>query len=192
MVMVGFAFQQGAIKQRGIWLILIGAVSTIIITVYSQLAVQSSATRGSLLVDYLGASIAGNIAWLPQTLATGYLAAWLVVVVVILSVTSGRRVAILITGLVLLPALMMVLTLDGTRVFVITSSAAFLLAFNSWLASKSTAPSFTSFKKSAPAYFVGILLILAITVPETSVFTLSPDIRIAPWQIVVDVFYAMK
>ena len=191
-LLVGFAFRQQAIRQRGLLLTLIGTASTIAITTAGQLADRSSDTRATLLVDYLGASIANNVAWLPQTLASGYLAAWLVVIVMIMSVDSGRQVVLLTSGLVLLPALTMVFTLDGTRVFVVSSTAAFLLTFIAWLSSGSTAQSPRAIKERAPGYLAGVLFILMIVVPETSVFTLSPDIRIAPWKVLVDVYFALR
>lgn len=86
-------------------------------------------TRGELFQDRVPRAVAGFLRNWPLQIFTWYSAAWIIVLALIFYWRrSNLQRALMAAGLILLPALATITTLDGTRVFVATSSAAFIYA----------------------------------------------------------------
>ena len=90
------------------------------------------ANRATLLLENVAASLSSNLIWFPLIAATLYLGSWIVVLLVVGSAETWRSGLLLILALVVLPLVSAIVTLDGTRVAVGTSSVAFLLATRAW------------------------------------------------------------
>lgn len=138
---------------------------------------QASVATGR--IEQLGAhlwdSVLGNLAWLPMTVGTAYGAAWFLVILMIFSSNSMRQALLLAVGLIGIPVAFTIVTLDGTRVMVGTSSAAYLFALLWWL---------ERVRRDAPKALsvpIALLFIAVIALPAAEVVVYNSTMGPAPW-----------
>ena len=89
--------------------------------------------RAASFTELLGDSVGSFLRVAPVAVASWYGAAWVVVIVVVRLPPPGPRRWALVVGLLVVPALASIGTLDGTRVFAMVSLAP-LLVVATWLA----------------------------------------------------------
>jgi len=191
-VLAALAFRDSTNVKKGLALAASGTVVTSGIWIASQASGTESGGRTSVFIEGIVPSLVGNLGWLPLLLATGYLGAWFVVVLIISGVSNTRRLALLISALVVVPGLMTLVTLDGTRVFVVTSAAALVLTIQTWIMRASLASDFVPWSGVSRSMALSLIFSVFVLVPEVSVFVLDPEVRIAPWQFLVDVLYTIQ
>lgn len=191
-ILAGLAFRNATNVKRGLALAGFGVLVTLSVRIATEVSGAQAGGRTSVFLEGVVPSLVGNLAWLPLILATGYLGAWFVVLLIIIGMPTARQMLLLIAGLLIIPGLMTLVTLDGTRVFVVTSAAAMTLTIQTWIAEKSswvTANGQSTFPASTA---LALLFAIFILVPETSVFVLDSEVRLAPWQFLLDVLYAVQ
>jgi len=147
------------------------------------------ASRALLFPAWIAQSVSGFVYAFPISLYSWYGALWLVVLFVIGSLTGKSRWWV-ITGLLLLPGIFTVTTLDGTRVFVCVASAAALFVVHEQLHEirhGEVATLLPSPVRSGPdpgnvAAFAGIVVCAMIFLPSLFYYGFNGEIA-SPWEI---------
>lgn len=191
-ILTAMAFRDSSNVKKGMTLAGSGALVAFGVRLATDTSNVEVGGRTAVFLEAIIPSLVGNLSWLPLLLATGYLGAWFVVSLIIIGMPRPRQLIFLISGLVIVPGLMTLVTLDGTRVFVVTSAAAFVLTIQHWVSrvSSTNIPGGRSFL--SPSVALSIAFAIFVLVPEVSVFVLDPEFRLAPWQLLVDVLYAVR
>ncbi len=162
-------------------ILLLGAGSALVWTAYAYWLFGSkmiSDGRTGFFFDQLKSSVILNTRTIPLMIFSFYGICWLPVLAIIRHVTRPGQRFVLIAALILIPASLTFLTLDGTRVFVSLSAAsliAVMLAYKDELAER------------FPAYFQPKAVVLAaLLIP--SVWSFLGDIR-APYGYLYELIY---
>lgn len=191
-LLAAFAFRDSTNVRKGLTLAASGALVTLGVGIATAVSGTKAGGRTAVFLEGIVPSLVGNFAWLPVILVTGYLGAWFVVLLIAIGMPTARQAVLLITGLVILPTLMTLVTLDGTRVFVVTSAAALVITIQSWVAHVSTGDHQIGRAAVSPSLGLSAAFLLLIFTPEVSVFVLDPEVRLVPWQFVVDALYTVQ
>lgn len=182
-LLVGIGLRSRVVLVRSGGAVAASIIAGIVVVVARHLdGGADTGSRASALGKNLAWSVGINLQWLPMTLSTMYLTAWLVVIV---AVFRPRRAAArwwLAAGLVGVPMILTIITLDGTRVAVGTSSVAFVLLLREWLVD--TADGKAGFQLKDVPTIIGVLAATALLVPAASVFVYDPAAAfLPPWEV---------
>jgi lysylphosphatidylglycerol synthetase-like protein (DUF2156 family) len=125
-----------------------------------------------------------NLDYLPLTLSTMFLGAWVAVAAVLIMRRGTLRRAIVALGLVGVPLAATLATLDGTRVAVSSSSVALLIALRVCLRDPVVSvKDHTAVEQESAVLFVPLFLLLSVAVPGFAVLVVEPgaSLRNGPW-----------
>jgi len=141
--------------------------------------------RTSLFFSNAAKSLSLHFEWFPLLASSMFMGAWLMVLLILLSPSQVWRRIVVLAGLVLLPLLFTMVTLDGTRVAVGASSVALLLGLREWLDgwARSTKEPLQGMHFTV---LLALMVGLACVFPAISVLSYSPEADwIGPWRGVV-------
>lgn len=188
-LLVSFALPRDSMRVRSVVVVSLSVLVTVSTHVALMLqGVPSEESRLALLPKLALQSLAANVAWFPIVVATMYFGAWMVVASISLSHLQQRRV-LLVSGLIVLPLLATLLTLDGTRVAVCASSMAFLIALRWWFATREVQQAFRRNPAVASISLTALVILVLIT-PAVSLFVPAPmEAFYPPWQSIYVVFW---
>jgi hypothetical protein len=184
-LLVGFGLRSPLVMRRGTGALGLSVLLIALVTIARLLGdAPGVESRLQLLSANSVTSVTSNIGWWPLTVATMFAGAWLVVVVVIVTPARIRGKCLVALGLVVIPLAFTLVTLDGTRVAVASSSLAFVLGVREWRRSAQE-----SLDAQGPPVGVfplmAILLILAVFTPAVSVLPYSPSADFyPPWAVI--------
>src|SRR5687768_6321024 len=136
-------------------LIVLGTASVGYVGTAIWVQVASIESRGDLLRENVLPSIHAFVDGMPVAIFAWYGGAWLVVAALILGPYDGWSRLLSLTGLVVVPAVASILTLDGTRVFASIAALPFLVALTQH---------FREDRRPVPAW-AGLMVVLLLAVP---------------------------
>lgn len=191
-ILAALAFHNRTNVAKGLTFAASGALVALGVRIATELLGTEAGGRTAVFMEGVIPSLVGNLGWLPLILATGYLGAWFVVLFVIADMPGTRQILLLVSALVIVPVAMTLVTLDGTRVFVVTSAAALVLTIQTWVSKLPTTRKLDGRSSFSPSVGLAITFSVFVLVPEVSVFVLDPEVRLAPWELLVDVLYAVR
>ena len=168
-LLVGLSLQDQSIRQRALTTVSVSALMALLTIFFT--AFRGTSTDGSrlaLLPSLVGRSLAANLPWFPLIVSTMFLGSWIVVLVMSFSSLQQKRLLFFL-GLVGLPILLALVTLDGTRVAVSASSLAFLFSLRWWLSRPEIADALESTPGVAATLLTGIFAALILT-PAVVIF----------------------
>lgn len=179
---VGYGMRQRWVTVRGLAVMISASLVMAFVLIIRLVGEHGSGEdRLSLFIRNATRSLTLNFEWFPITTASMYLGTWIVVVLIVLTPDTTRRRLAIATGLVLLPLLFTILTLDGSRVAVCVSSVPLVLAIRTWLdrwASTQSPPN----REAGLNIAIATLMVLAVLTPAVSVLAYSPSADwVAPW-----------
>lgn len=141
-----------------------------------------SSSRISLLTTNAPEALAANLTWFPLLVSSMYLGAWIAVAFAASSNLAEGRRGYLVAGLIFLPLIATLFTLDGTRVAVATSSLAFLFAMRMLFSDAFVVTLFKT-QPAAQPMSLSLLVILMVATPAVSIFVPMPtESQVPPWQ----------
>lgn len=191
-ILAALAFQDRTNVTKGLTFAASGALVTLGVRIATEVSGTEAGGRTAVFIEGVIPSLVGNLGWLPLILTTGYLGAWFVVLFIIADMLGTRQILLLVSALVIVPAVMTLVTLDGTRVFVVTSAAALVLTIQTWISKLPPTRELDGGTSFSPSVGLAITFSIFVLVPEVSVFVLDPEVRLAPWQLLVDVLYTVR
>lgn len=186
--LVGLGLQSAHVTRRGAGALGLSAVFIVLVSLARLLGdAPGTESRLQLLFANAANSFASNIGWLPLTVASMFAGAWIVVIAVVLTPSRVSQRLMVFLGLIVIPLLFTLITLDGTRVAVASSSLAFVLASREWL-HRSRESSDAQGRSTALYPIMALLLILALLTPAVSVLPYSPSADFyPPWAVLSQV-----
>lgn len=172
-------------KKRSLAVLVFSILGTV--AVFLLQAANSApvgANRATLLPENAAASLSSNLIWFPLLVATLYLGAWIVVGLIVTSTETWHSALLIMCALIVLPLVSAIVTLDGTRVAVGTSSLAFFLATRAWF----NRGQLSQVMRSHPQVLhlsLSLLTLLMLLSPAISVFAPNVDEGVfPPWEAV--------
>ncbi len=191
-LLTGVGLQSSLVVRRGTGVLGMSALLLVFVSV-TRLAANTPASesRLALLHRNLDESFTLNIGWWPLTIATMFAGGWIIVFTMIMTPALAMRRWLVLIGLVVFPLIFTLFTLDGSRVAVVSSSLAFVLAVREWLHRVRT----SSVAQNPPAVLFPLMVllsILALLTPAVSVLPYSPTADFyPPWDVLAQLREAL-
>ena len=183
-LLVGRGLQSTLVTRRSVGVLGLSVLVTLLVSLARLVSdAPGSESRLKLLLVNVADSFTSNIEWWPLTVSSMFAGAWIIVIVVTLTPSRVARRWLVFVGLVVIPLMFTLITLDGTRVAVASSSLAFVLAVRDWLC---TSRESLRIQSSPVILFpvIGLLLVLALLTPAVSVLPYSPTADFyPPWAV---------
>lgn len=170
---------RAAVVRRALWALGIVVAARVALGIWSAGTTQS---RGDLFFGNLGDSVRGvaRNGWIH--VFTWYGAAWIFVILAIARAPARRLW--LLAGLVVLPAALTLITLDGTRVFAVASWPAYVEFVRATLAEPRSGDDDPVTAPDAVRQMSTLVLVIAFVTP--AVVTWSRGAILTPWQDLLD------
>jgi len=183
LVLIGLATNRGDARKRGAFVMSTSLIMLVMIILLQGMQGRSfDQSRLALLPSNLSSALAGNLPWLPLIVSTMYFGAWFVVLLMAGAELPLLKRVSLVSGLVLIPLLTALFTLDGTRVAVSVSGMAFLFAMKDWFNHPSVV-GLLEHDTAWPPLVLSALAVLTLATPAVSVFVpVLGEGFYPPWQ----------